>query len=232
MRHRNGFSLIELLVVVAIISLLVSILAPSLTKAKDLARSVLCRTNLHQIGTAWSLFWQEHDGIIDVRHWYGWGGFDPGIEAWNWGINGPPIDQRPLCSFIESNELYKCPSDNRRGAVLADAQTNWEQWGTSYAINWLITTPDMPGRDPALYIPTAGDFREPSTTILMGEATMFASNSPWRLVWPGGVGEYSWHSDEGYWNNLLFGDLHAEYLLLDWDFGDNGAGAGYRWWEP
>ncbi len=49
---RRGFTLIEVLVVVAIIALLIAILLPSLKAARDQARIVACTTNLHDFGTA------------------------------------------------------------------------------------------------------------------------------------------------------------------------------------
>ena len=64
----DGFTLIELLVVIAIIALLVSILLPSLNKAKELARQVVCLTQLRNIGGYAILYANEHDGNIP-RTW-------------------------------------------------------------------------------------------------------------------------------------------------------------------
>src|SRR5262245_54827773 len=49
---RRGFTLIEILVVVGIISLLVAVLLPSLARAKEMSRRSSCLANLHQIGVA------------------------------------------------------------------------------------------------------------------------------------------------------------------------------------
>jgi len=61
-RSRRGFTLIELLVVIAIVSLLVSILLPSLSKARDIAKRVVCLTNVRQIGISIHLYSQDNDG--------------------------------------------------------------------------------------------------------------------------------------------------------------------------
>ena len=51
-RSRKGFTLIELLVVVSIIALLVSILLPSLSKAREQSKSVVCAVQMRQYGSA------------------------------------------------------------------------------------------------------------------------------------------------------------------------------------
>ena len=58
---RPAFTLIEILVVVAIIGLLVSILLPSLSKARQLSKIVACRANLHDLGVAL----QEYAHVFD-----------------------------------------------------------------------------------------------------------------------------------------------------------------------
>lgn len=55
-RGEPAFSLIELLVVTAILSILVSIILPSLQAAREQALSIRCRSNLHSIGHAASLY--------------------------------------------------------------------------------------------------------------------------------------------------------------------------------
>ncbi len=75
-RDRHAFTLVELLVVVAIVALLISILLPALNKARETARSVTCAANMHQIGVMAFTFTVEHAGqlptnfISDGPPWY------------------------------------------------------------------------------------------------------------------------------------------------------------------
>jgi len=63
----KAFTLIELLVVVAIIALLVAILIPSLSKARDRARTVRCGANLRQWGIATWNYSSSNDGLLPAK---------------------------------------------------------------------------------------------------------------------------------------------------------------------
>src|SRR5579885_1086174 len=58
---RSAFTLIEMLVVMAIIMLLTAILFPVLTSAKRAANSAVCLSNMRQVGFAASLYLGDHD---------------------------------------------------------------------------------------------------------------------------------------------------------------------------
>jgi prepilin-type N-terminal cleavage/methylation domain-containing protein/prepilin-type processing-associated H-X9-DG protein len=69
-RSRKGFTLIELLVVISIIALLASILLPSLSRAREMAKGASCLSNLHNIGISLHLYTQDNSGYFPSSYSY------------------------------------------------------------------------------------------------------------------------------------------------------------------
>jgi len=63
-RHGGGFTLIELLVVIAVIGMLLAVLIPSLRKAKEQVRFVLCKNNLKNYGMVAVMYITDNDGTM------------------------------------------------------------------------------------------------------------------------------------------------------------------------
>lgn len=82
MRRRDGFSLVELLVVIGIIAVLSAILLPALNRSRRAALRIQCMANMHQLGMGMQIYAQRWKGILP---WDGYAEGDrPGRHVGRW----------------------------------------------------------------------------------------------------------------------------------------------------
>ncbi len=115
---RRAFTLLELLVVVAIIAVLLAIVIPSLRMAKEQTRTLICRTRLKGIGTAIHVYLDENDQRA-FPHGQNLGlGDDAGNEfAWRDPVTGKDIDPRDrraywgvaYKTYAQNPDVFGCP---------------------------------------------------------------------------------------------------------------------------
>src|SRR5436309_1953847 len=100
--RRKGFTLIELLVVIAIIAILAAILFPVFSQAREKARATSCLSNCRQLGTAITMYADDHDEAYPCSCMTGTGMMMSNMQSW--------LDT--VLPYIKSQALYRCPSDN------------------------------------------------------------------------------------------------------------------------
>ena len=159
-RDRRGFTLIEVLVVVAIIALLLAVLLPTLVTAREQSRQVVCLANLNQIMKTTRMYmsgnqgwfptgpaekmreWTKEEDGRDVRYRAlgpncAWGGRRAG-----WVHGEPENEKRSLTKYLYPKTsldtdapLFHCPSDN--GTPLWDEAPDsvYKACGNSYYLN-------------------------------------------------------------------------------------------------
>lgn len=178
-RRRGGFSLVELLVVVAIIGLLVALLLPAVQAAREAGRRAQCASQLRQLGIA------ATSHATAKRH------FPPGVEQWYFNTavshRGIPLFAYLLPYIEQANALvawdYKdpinnankggnsntavvlpilvCPSDDIPANPIVMSSRNWWYALTSYGGNGGTRSyfPDQATADGVFH--TTGEASEP-----------------------------------------------------------------------
>lgn len=185
----GGFTLVELLVVVSVIATLMGILVPSLNKAREQAKRVVCSSNIRQLHTANTGFALEHGGHYvcaaenfrteNLHRWHG--ERDHLNEAFE-------PERGPLASYLADGEVARCPAFGGRDYHEGAGQdANFEAGCGGYGYNdQFIGSLTVLSRSARVE-----DIKRPAQTVMFAD-TAFYSNRVKGLI------EYSFaHSP--YW---------------------------------
>lgn len=157
---KRAFTLIELLIVIAIIALLSGILFPVFARARDKARQAACASNLKQIGLGLLMYMQDYDDR------------SPAME--NNGGNSRGWAGR-MYPYVKNTQIFVCPSDQRARTGLGTTSVN----GTNYA-NYLVSY----AYNQSIRSATSGTIKEgvslagftaPSLTVMLFELDAFSA---------------------------------------------------------
>jgi len=139
MKHKlkKAFTLIELLTVIGIIALLMGLLLPSLSAAREQARTVLCRANLKQLGLALRMYLNDFNGNMPSAEPYP-GSY--GKSSQHWFNNAALMNQLGL--EVRTDEHGELAGPGKLRSVLTCPTHKKPDWSRE-------SLPDDPARERA-----------------------------------------------------------------------------------
>ncbi len=129
----RGFTLIELLVVISIIALLIGILLPALSAARDAARTTQCLSGLRQMGIGFNAYASEYKGRLPLGDFYPASGPQ---GDWTTLLSSYMEGQGDVSFGAGRNPVLTCPS-----AVLDGADLHYSAHPRLFRPGYLTTDP-------------------------------------------------------------------------------------------
>ena len=154
--RRDGFTMVELLVSMAIISLLIALILPAVQQVREAARKMDCQSHLRQIGLGVHQYYEIYNGKFFLHHPFdadviaNSGAADSFAEIY-WADKIMPFIGSAAESDesvanrginVATNAIYRCLSDTSRVTPYIDPETgnpDGLQHRTSYAMNSLLS---------------------------------------------------------------------------------------------
>ena len=168
-----AFTLVELLVVLAVTALLAALLLPVLGSGKGAAQRLQCVSNLHQLGLAAQMYWDDHDGRAFAfrggatnggdLYWFGW--LQRGREGQR------AFDPAPgaLAPYLQGRGVELCPSFN-----YSFRQFKLKASGASYGYGYNLHLSAPVGQPPV----SLGKVTQPSEVILFADSAQVNTFQP------------------------------------------------------
>jgi prepilin-type N-terminal cleavage/methylation domain-containing protein len=139
-RKEHGFTLIELLVVISIIALLLSVLVPSLRKAKEQARNAACKNNLRQLAVGVITYAADNGGrTMETPLMWGEINRYPTFLLVNKTSNDPKFQGKWNVHLINPYVNSAWTEEKKIGGVFICPCANREAWETVSNTFWEIT---------------------------------------------------------------------------------------------
>jgi len=194
-RQAGAFTLLELLLVIAIIAILAGLLLPAIQKAKGRARRVQCVNNLKEMGVAFHSFAHDHDGKFPMQVPTNAGGSLEFLRAATNVLGSTYFAFRhfqALSNELSTPRILVCPAATR---VAAD---NFRDLNNDQVSYFAGAAAEFDQPDSIL----AGDRN--ITALTAGSGAVVRLDSPDAIGWTGELHEFK--------GNLLFADGRAEEL--------------------